>query len=162
MAETIVKTFDLSLVTPEGPAFDGEANMVVVPGAAGEIGVLPRHAPLVAMLKAGETRVKIGDEWTTFATGPGYFKIQRDRGIILVGPRRSTSRKRVRKRTTPVGCSRARMPVRKASIGGSSSNASNTPRTSSPSPARISDAQISGCRGAWQLVEPQPHVLFDP
>jgi F-type H+-transporting ATPase subunit epsilon len=84
MAETIVKTFDLSLVTPEGPAFDGEANMVVVPGAAGEIGVLPRHAPLVAMLKAGETRVKIGDEWTTFATGPGYFKIQRDRGIILV------------------------------------------------------------------------------
>ena len=84
MAETIVKTFDLSLVTPEGPAFDGEVNMVVVPGAAGEIGVLPRHAPLVAMLKAGETRVKIGDEWTTFATGPGYFKIQSDRGIILV------------------------------------------------------------------------------
>ena len=84
MADTIVKTFDLSLVTPAGPAFDGEVNMVVVPGAAGEIGVLPRHAPLVAMLKAGETRVKTGDEWTTFATGPGYFKIQRDRGIILV------------------------------------------------------------------------------
>ena len=71
-------------MTPEGAAFEGEANMVVVPGAAGEIGVLPRHAPLVAMLKAGETRVKIGDTWTTFATGPGYFKIQRDRGIILV------------------------------------------------------------------------------
>lgn len=84
MAETILKSFDLSLVTPEGPAFDGEANMVVVPGAAGEIGVLPRHAPLVAMLKAGETRVKTGDDWTTFATGPGYFKIQSDRGIILV------------------------------------------------------------------------------
>ncbi len=84
MAETIVKTFDLSLVTPEGPAFEGEANMVVVPGAAGEIGVLPRHAPLVAMLKAGETRVKTGEDWTAFATGPGYFKIQRDRGIILV------------------------------------------------------------------------------
>ena len=84
MAETIVKSFDLSLVTPEGPAFEGEANMVVVPGAAGEIGVLPRHAPLVAMLKAGETRVKTAETWATFATGPGYFKIQRDRGIILV------------------------------------------------------------------------------
>ena len=84
MAETILKSFDLSLVTPEGPVFDGEANMVVVPGAAGEIGVLPRHAPLVAMLKAGETRVKTGDDWTAFATGPGYFKIQSDRGIILV------------------------------------------------------------------------------
>ena len=77
MAETITKTFDLSLVTPEGAAFEGEANMVVVPGAAGEIGVLPRHAPLVAMMKAGETRIKTGDQWTTWATGPGYFKIQR-------------------------------------------------------------------------------------
>lgn len=84
MAETITKTFDLSLVTPEGAAFEGEANMVVVPGAAGEIGVLPRHAPLVAMMKAGETRIKTGDQWTTWATGPGYFKIQRDRAIVLV------------------------------------------------------------------------------
>jgi F-type H+-transporting ATPase subunit epsilon len=78
------KTFDLSLVTPEGAAFEGEVQMVVVPGSAGEIGVLPRHAPLVAMLKAGETRVKVGNEWTAFATGPGYFKVQRDRAIVLV------------------------------------------------------------------------------
>ncbi len=84
MAEAVEKTFDLSLVTPEGAAFEGEAQMVIVPGAAGEIGVLPRHAPLVAMLKAGETRIKVGNEWTAFATGPGYFKVQRDRAIILV------------------------------------------------------------------------------
>jgi F-type H+-transporting ATPase subunit epsilon len=84
VAEASDKTFDLSVVTPEGAAFDGEASMVVVPGAAGEIGVLPRHAPLVAMLKAGETRIKVGDEWTAFATGPGYFKVQRDRAIVLV------------------------------------------------------------------------------
>ena len=45
--------FDVSLVTPDGSVFDGEAEMVVVPGAAGEIGVLARHAPLVATLKAG-------------------------------------------------------------------------------------------------------------
>ncbi len=73
-----------ALVTPEGAAFEGEATMVVVPGAAGEIGVLPRHAPLVAMLKAGETRIRVGDEWTAFATGPGYFKVQKDRAIVLV------------------------------------------------------------------------------
>ena len=36
------------------------------------------------MLKAGETRIKVGDEWTAFATGPGYFKVQRDRAIVLV------------------------------------------------------------------------------
>jgi F-type H+-transporting ATPase subunit epsilon len=84
VAEVSDKTFDLSVVTPEGAQFEGEAQMVIVPGSAGEIGVLPRHAPLVAMLKAGETRIKAADEWTAFATGPGYFKVQRDRAIVLV------------------------------------------------------------------------------
>ena len=82
--ETGQRTFDLSLVTPEGTVFDGEAQMLVVPGAAGEIGVLARHAPLVAMLKAGEIRVKAGNEWQSFAAGPGFFKVQRDRAIVLV------------------------------------------------------------------------------
>jgi F-type H+-transporting ATPase subunit epsilon len=83
-AESGVRTFDLSVVTPEGPAFDGEAEMVIVPGDAGEIGVLARHAPLVAMLRAGEIRVKSGNEWQSFAAGPGYFKVQQDRAIALV------------------------------------------------------------------------------
>jgi F-type H+-transporting ATPase subunit epsilon len=83
-AEGGVRTFDLSVVTPEGAAFEGEAEMVVVPGAAGEIGVLARHAPLVAMLKAGEIRVKAGNEWQSFAAGAGYFKVQQDRAIALV------------------------------------------------------------------------------
>ena len=83
-AEVGVRTFDLSVVTPEGAAFEGEAEMVIVPGAAGEIGVLARHAPLVAMLKAGEIRVKAGNDWQSFAAGPGYFKVQQDRAIALV------------------------------------------------------------------------------
>jgi F-type H+-transporting ATPase subunit epsilon len=79
--------FDLSLVTPEGPAFEGEAEMVIVPGAAGEIGVLARHAPLVATLKAGSTRVYESvdeDRVVEFATGPGFFKVELDRAIALV------------------------------------------------------------------------------
>ena len=84
MADGGLKTFDLSLVTPEGAVFEGEAQMLIVPGAAGEIGVLPRHAPLVAMLKAGEIRVKASGEWQSFAAGAGYFKVQRDRAIVLV------------------------------------------------------------------------------
>jgi F0F1-type ATP synthase epsilon subunit len=36
------------------------------------------------MLRAGETRIRVGSEWTSLATGPGYFKIQRDRAIALV------------------------------------------------------------------------------
>ena len=84
MAEGAARTFDLSLVTPEGPAFEGEVNMLIVPGADGEIGVLARHAPLVAMLRAGEIRIRVENEWTTFAAGPGYFKVQQDRALVLV------------------------------------------------------------------------------
>ena len=85
MAETHPK-FDVALVTPEGDAFRGEAEMLIVPGAAGEIGVLARHAPLVATLKAGSTRVHLGDgaEVLEFATGPGFFQVQLDRAIALV------------------------------------------------------------------------------
>jgi F-type H+-transporting ATPase subunit epsilon len=79
------RRFDVSLVTPEGPAFEGEAEMIVVPGAAGEIGVLARHAPLVATLKAGSTRVHVGEgEVREYATGPGFFKVELDRAIALV------------------------------------------------------------------------------
>jgi F-type H+-transporting ATPase subunit epsilon len=79
-----VRTFDLSLVTPEGAAFEGEAEMLIVPGAAGEIGILARHAPLVAMLRAGEIRVKANGDWQAFAAGPGYCKVQQDRAPVLV------------------------------------------------------------------------------
>jgi F-type H+-transporting ATPase subunit epsilon len=78
------RTFDLSVVTPEGAVFEGEAQMLIVPGAGGEIGVLARHAPLVAMLKAGEIRVRAAGKWQSFAAGPGYFKVHQDRAIVLV------------------------------------------------------------------------------
>jgi F-type H+-transporting ATPase subunit epsilon len=77
--------FDIALVTPDGPVFDGEAQMIVVPGAAGEIGVLARHAPLVATLKAGSTRIHLNEtEVVEFATGPGFFKVELDRALALV------------------------------------------------------------------------------
>jgi F-type H+-transporting ATPase subunit epsilon len=81
------KTFALSLVTPEGAAFEGEVEMLVVPGAAGEIGVLARHAPLVAMLNAGSTRIyrdRDSQDVLEFATGPGFFKVEQDRALALV------------------------------------------------------------------------------
>ncbi|MBA2297110.1 MAG: ATP synthase F1 subunit epsilon [Actinobacteria bacterium] len=79
--------FDVAVVTPEGDAFRGEAEMLVVPGAAGDIGVLARHAPLVATLRAGSTRVYLdreADQVVELATGPGFFKVELDRAIALV------------------------------------------------------------------------------
>ena len=77
--------FDVSVVTPDGAVYQGEAEMLIVPGQAGEIGVLARHAPLVATLKAGSTRVHLGgNEVLEFATGPGFFKVETDVALALV------------------------------------------------------------------------------
>ena len=79
------RVFSVSVVTPDGPAYEGDAEMIIVPGAAGEIGVLARHAPLIATLKAGSTRVHLGDgNIQEYATGPGFFQVLEDRAIALV------------------------------------------------------------------------------
>lgn len=79
------KLFSVSLVTPDGPAYEGDAEMMIVPGAAGEIGVLARHAPLIASLRSGSTRIHLaGGEVQEYATGPGFFQVLRDRAIALV------------------------------------------------------------------------------
>jgi F-type H+-transporting ATPase subunit epsilon len=79
------------IVTPEGTLFSGEAEMVVVPGKEGELGVLPRHAPIVAQLEVGETRVKTdATTWRRFATSEGYFMVEHHpvaepgRALVLV------------------------------------------------------------------------------
>ena len=137
-AEGGVRTFDLSVVTPEGAAFEGEAEMVIVPGAAGEIGVLARHAPLVAMLKAGEIRVKAGNDWQSFAAGPGYFKVQQDRAIALVDDAVRAEEIDIEEARREAEEARAALersiPATTRSTAGTWSSASGTPRTRSPSP----------------------------
>jgi F-type H+-transporting ATPase subunit epsilon len=81
------KTLSVSLVTPDGAVFDDEAEMIVVPGAAGEVGVLARHAPLIALLRAGSTRVyksRQDQDVIEFATGPVFFTVEEDRALALV------------------------------------------------------------------------------
>src|SRR5438874_2334883 len=61
--------------------------MIIVPWQASEIGVLARHAPLIATLKAGSTRVYVdwdAEDVREFATGPGFFQVLEDRAIALV------------------------------------------------------------------------------
>jgi F-type H+-transporting ATPase subunit epsilon len=81
------RKFDVSLVTPEGPVYEGEAELLIVPGQAGEIGVMARHAPLIATLNAGSIRVYLdwdADDVHEFASGPGFFQILEDRALVLV------------------------------------------------------------------------------
>ena len=70
-------TIHVDIVSPEGQLFSGEANMVFAPAVNGEIGVAPRHAPLLTTLKPGEVRVQVeGEEEHFFYVGGGALEIQ--------------------------------------------------------------------------------------
>ncbi|HEY5479518.1 MAG TPA: ATP synthase F1 subunit epsilon [Gaiellaceae bacterium] len=79
------KPFSVSVVTPERAVFDGEAELLIVPGEAGEIGVLARHVALEALLESGLTRIHLSSgEKLELATGPGFFEVHSNRALVLV------------------------------------------------------------------------------
>ena len=80
MAETI----NVDIVSAEGEIFSGRAKMVFLPAAEGEIGVAPRHAPLLALLKAGEVRVQpVDGAEMSFYVGGGALEVQPSRVTVL-------------------------------------------------------------------------------
>jgi F-type H+-transporting ATPase subunit epsilon len=70
-------TIHVDIVSAEGEIFSGEASMVFAPAVMGEIGIAPRHAPLLTTLKPGEVRVQVpgGDEQLFYVSG-GAIEIQ--------------------------------------------------------------------------------------
>ena len=80
----MANTIHVDIVSAEGEIFSGPAKMVFLPAAEGEIGVAPRHAPLLALLKAGEVRVQPpdGDE-QSFYVGGGALEVQPMKVTVL-------------------------------------------------------------------------------
>ncbi|NND65462.1 MAG: F0F1 ATP synthase subunit epsilon [Gammaproteobacteria bacterium] len=73
----MMSTIYLDIVSAEGEIFSGPASMVFAPGSEGELGIAPRHAPLLTTLKAGEVRVKTeGHEDYDFFVSGGIIEIQ--------------------------------------------------------------------------------------
>jgi len=73
----MANTIHIDIVSAEGQIFSGEASMVFVPGSLGELGIAPRHAPLLTTLSAGEVRVQTeGQEEQVFYVGGGALEIQ--------------------------------------------------------------------------------------
>jgi F-type H+-transporting ATPase subunit epsilon len=80
----MANTIHVDIVSAEGQIFSGEVNMVFVPGSQGELGVHPRHAPLLTTLKAGEVRVqRDGTEEQSFFVGGGTLEIQPNLVTVL-------------------------------------------------------------------------------
>ena len=80
----MANTIHVDIVSAEGQIFSGEATMVFVPGSQGELGIAPRHAPLLTTLKAGEVRVQSeGHEEQSFYVGGGALEIQPHQVTVL-------------------------------------------------------------------------------
>ena len=70
-------TIKVDIVSAEGEIYSGEASMVFAPARMGEVGIAPRHAPLLTALKPGEVRVETpdGEEEAFYITG-GMLEVQ--------------------------------------------------------------------------------------
>jgi len=74
----------LDIVTAERLVFSDDVDVIVAPGIEGELGILPYHAPLMTILRAGELRVRRGEEEFLLAISGGFLEVRSDRVIALV------------------------------------------------------------------------------
>jgi F-type H+-transporting ATPase subunit epsilon len=77
--------FHLTVVTPEGEAFDKQVESVVLPGSEGEFGVLAGHEPFMTGLRAGTMQITSGSETSYAAVGSGFAEIHEDTVNVMVG-----------------------------------------------------------------------------
>ena len=78
-------TIHVDVVSLTESVFSGEAEFVVLPGVMGELGIYPKHAPLITQIKPGEVRIKLPDrdeEQIVFVQG-GFLEVQPDVVTVL-------------------------------------------------------------------------------
>ena len=69
-------TIHVDIVSAEGAIYSGDADMVFAPAGLGEVGIAPRHAPLLTTLRPGAVRVQTGDGEKLFYVTGGVLEIQ--------------------------------------------------------------------------------------
>ncbi len=73
----------VDIVTVEGRTFQGEADFVRVPGAEGELGILPRHIPLLTPIKVGEILVRNDGKDDFYFVAGGFLEVRPDQVTVL-------------------------------------------------------------------------------
>jgi len=78
-----MSSLKLDIVTAERIVYSEDVDVVIAPGAEGQLGILPHHAPLMTILQAGELVVRRGGEEDTLAISGGFLEVRPDRVIVL-------------------------------------------------------------------------------
>ena len=73
----------LQIITAEREVFSGEVDALVAPGVAGQLGILPNHAPLMTVLQPGELLVRAGGDESYLALSGGYLEVLGNQVIVL-------------------------------------------------------------------------------
>ncbi len=76
-------TLHVEVVTQDRNVYSGEADMVVAPGSEGVLGILPRHAPLLTLLKVGELRIKRDNQEDTLFVAGGFMEVAHNVVTVL-------------------------------------------------------------------------------
>ncbi len=79
----MANTMKLEIVTPEGTAYSEDVEMVTLPGVAGQMGIYPRHVPLITQMVPGEIIVRKNGRDLFLATGEGLIEVTANRVAIL-------------------------------------------------------------------------------
>ncbi|CAN2248645.1 MULTISPECIES: F0F1 ATP synthase subunit epsilon [Bacillus] len=78
-----MKTVKVNIVTPDGPVYDADIEMVSVRAESGDLGILPGHIPTVAPLKIGAVRLKKDGQTELVAVSGGFVEVRPDHVTIL-------------------------------------------------------------------------------
>ncbi|MCY8425587.1 F0F1 ATP synthase subunit epsilon [Bacillus vallismortis] len=78
-----MKTVKVNIVTPDGPVYDADIEMVSVRAESGDLGILPGHIPTVAPLKIGAVRLKKDGQTELVAVSGGFVEVRPDQVTIL-------------------------------------------------------------------------------
>lgn len=76
-------TMHVEVVTAERELYSGEADLVSAPGSEGRLGILPRHAALLALLAPGELRIKLGAEEEPLFVSGGFIEVFENSVTVL-------------------------------------------------------------------------------
>lgn len=78
-----MKTIKVSVVTPDGPVYESDVEMVSTKAQSGELGILPGHIPMVAPLQIGAVRLKKAGTTDFVAVSGGFLEVRPDQVTIL-------------------------------------------------------------------------------